>query len=76
MYGFSAIGFVILLVPLVCFLFWVYCLVDFTRTPEIDMRTYSRGVWLLLIVFTGVVGGALWLVYGRPARPREHLSSR
>lgn len=68
MYAFSAVGLVILAVPLVLFLYWVYCLVDFTGTPEVDMRTYSRGVWLLLIVFTGVIGGTLWLIYGRPRR--------
>ena len=48
--------------------FWGYCLVDFVRTPEYQMRTYSRATWVLLLVFTSVFGGALWLMKGRPRR--------
>lgn len=49
--------------------FWVYCLVDFSRTDERDMRTFSRPVWLVLLVFGSVVGGLMWLFAGRPEPP-------
>ena len=48
--------------------FWGYCLVDFARTPEFEMRTYPRNVWLFLLIFTSVFGGAMWLAAGRPRR--------
>lgn len=66
----------VVVVPLLLLAYWAYCLYDFSRTDEADMRTYSRGVWLLLLVFTNVVGGTLWLVYGRPPRPHNRISTR
>ena len=48
--------------------FWVYCLVDFSRTNEYEMRTFSKPVWLMLLVFTNIFGGLMWLYYGRPLR--------
>jgi hypothetical protein len=48
--------------------FWAYCLYDFARTDERDMRTFSRPVWVLLLVFASIFGALLWLAYGRPQR--------
>ena len=48
---------------------WGCCLFDFTRTDESEMRTFSKPVWVTLLVFTNVVGAVLWLFYGRPQRP-------
>lgn len=53
---------------LVAIAFWAYCLVDFAHTPESAMRTYSKQVWIVLLVFLNIVGGALWLAVGRPLR--------
>ena len=50
--------------------FWGYCLVDFTRTDEYEMRTFSKPVWLVLLVFMNIFGGLMWLYYGRPLRGR------
>ncbi len=50
--------------------FWGYCLVDFSRTDEADIRTYRKQVWVLMLVFTNIFGGLMWLVYGRPSRPK------
>lgn len=47
---------------------WGYCLVDFTRTDEYEMRTFSKPVWMMLLVFTNIFGGLMWLFYGRPLR--------
>jgi len=48
--------------------FWGYCLFDFTRTDESEMRTFVRPVWIMLLVFTNIFGGLMWLYYGRPQR--------
>jgi hypothetical protein len=49
--------------------FYVYCLYDFARTDESEMRTFPRQVWLALLVFTNVFGGLMWLYLGRPQPP-------
>ncbi len=60
----------ILVVPLLLALgLWAYCLVDFTRTDERDIRLYPRQVWIFLLVFTNIFGSLLWLAYGRAPRP-------
>jgi len=51
--------------------FWGYCLVDFVQSDERLIRTFPKQVWLVLLVLGSVVGGVLWLIYGRPEdRPR------
>lgn len=57
------------LVPLALLAVYAYCLADFARTPEWDMRTFDRQTWILLLIFTNVVGGLMWLRMGRPTRP-------
>lgn len=59
---------VTLLPVLFAFGFWAYCLADFARTPEAELRTYSRPVWVLILVLLNIVGGVLWLTLGRPPR--------
>ncbi len=48
---------------------WFYCLVDFSRTDESQMRTFSKPVWMMLLVFASLLGSLMWLYYGRPQRP-------
>lgn len=57
----------LILVP--CLGVWGYSLVDFSRTDERDMRTFSRDVWLVILVLGSVVGGIAWLMGGRPQAP-------
>ena len=49
--------------------FYVYCLVDFSRTPEREMRTFTRPAWVVLLIFGNLVGALLWLSMGRPEPP-------
>ncbi len=49
---------------------YVYCLVDFSRTDESDIRTFDKTVWMLILIFTNIAGGLLWLYAGRRARRR------
>lgn len=57
----------LILVP--CLSIWVYSVVDFSRTDERDMRTFSRDVWMVVLVLGSVVGGIAWLIGGRPQPP-------
>ena len=54
------------LVVLAAIGFWGYCLVDLTRTDELEMRLFSKPVWVVLLVFTSLLGSLLWLFAGRP----------
>ena len=57
------------LVVLAAIGFWFYCLFDFTRTDELEMRLFSKPVWLVLLVFTSLLGSLMWFFAGRPQRP-------
>jgi hypothetical protein len=58
-----------ILVPLALLGLRAYCAIDFARTAESEIRTFTRPVWVLLLVFANVFGGLLWLALGRPPRP-------
>ena len=58
---------VVVILPLVAL--WAYCLVDFTRTPEQQMRTFTKPMWMVLLVLLDVFGGVMWLQLGRPQHP-------
>ena len=61
------------LIPLVAFAIWVYALVDALTVPDdSNYRTGTKLIWVLVIVFTWVVGAIIYLVIGRPIRePRR-----
>lgn len=48
--------------------FWAWCLSDFARTDEREMRLHSRQVWLLVLVLGNVFGSLYWCLAGRPER--------
>lgn len=49
-------------------LLWGYCLFDFVRTDDREIRTFTKPVWVVLLVIGNVVGGLMWLFLGRPQR--------
>ncbi|MBA8805814.1 signal transduction histidine kinase [Nocardioides ginsengisegetis] len=55
-----------LLVAVVSFALWVYCLIDVIGTPEARMRNLPKVVWVLLVLLFPLVGSIAWLVAGRP----------
>lgn len=64
----SAVIFVFLAVALASFVIWIWALVDVVKVPDDSMfRAGSKLVWVLVIVFTGVVGAIIYLVVGRPS---------
>ncbi len=56
---------------LVAIVLLVYCLVNLVQTPRDEVRTLSRPIWALLIVFVPFVGPVLWLVAGRQSARRS-----
>jgi hypothetical protein len=58
-----------LMVTMMAVVLWGYCLWDFTRTAERDIRTFTRTGWIAILVLGNVAGGLAWLVLGRPKRP-------
>lgn len=45
---------------------WVYCLLDVIMTDEYRIRNLPKATWILIVLFTSVVGSVAWLVAGRP----------
>jgi hypothetical protein len=59
----------ILLVILALAALWAWALVDAIRVPDdAQYRAGTKLVWVLVIALTGLVGAALYLAVGRPAR--------
>lgn len=58
-----------LMVTMMAVVLWGYCLWDFTRTAERDIRTFARVGSGAILVLGNVAGGLAWLVVGRPERP-------
>ena len=55
-----------LLMSVVVFALWVFCLVDVIGTPEPAVRNLPKVGWLLLVLLFPLVGSVVWLVAGRP----------
>jgi|BarGraIncu01122A_1022018.scaffolds.fasta_scaffold538461_1 hypothetical protein len=49
--------------------FWGYCLFDLAKSDEWEVRTFSKPVWVALLVFTNILGALMWFAVGRPRRP-------
>jgi hypothetical protein len=55
-----------LLVGVVSFALWVFCLVDVIGAPEHRIRHLPKIAWLLLVLLFPLVGSIAWLAVGRP----------
>lgn len=55
--------------------FYIYCFIDVLRTPSGTTRMLPKVVWLLVVLLLPLLGGVLWLVFGRvwdlPGSPRR-----
>jgi hypothetical protein len=40
-----------LLVVVPVLVFWGYCLLDFTQTDKREIRTFTKPVWLVILIF-------------------------
>lgn len=57
----------VVLVPALAF--WAVSLVDFSRTPDREIRRFLPAMWAVILTFGSVVGCALWWMTGRPQHP-------
>jgi hypothetical protein len=48
--------------------FWAYCSFDLARMGEWEVRTFSQLGWVVLLVFTNVLGALMLFAVGRPQR--------
>ncbi|MFP4144730.1 MAG: PLDc N-terminal domain-containing protein [Phycisphaeraceae bacterium] len=70
MFGFMALMMLVgLAVVVVSLVIWIWALVDAVRNPNLDDNT--RLVWVLVIIFTQIIGAIIYLVVGRSGPPRR-----
>ena len=58
---------IVLALGLAALVFWIWAIVDVVKVP--DDSTFKAGnklIWVLVIVFAGVIGAVIYLVVGRP----------
>lgn len=48
--------------------FWVYAIVDFSRTDARDIRVFPQPVWVVILILGSFIGAIAWLTVGRPRR--------
>lgn len=68
LFGGGLLMIVWILLTLVGFVLWVWALVDAIRNPALDNT--MRIVWVLVIVFTNIVGALIYLAIGRNSPSR------
>lgn len=57
----------VMLLALGAFALWVWTLVDVIQVPSDDrFRAGSQLIWVLVIVFTQIIGALIYLAIGRP----------
>lgn len=62
----------VLLVAIGAFALWVWTLVDVIQVPSDDrFRAGTQLIWVLVIVFTQVIGSLIYLAIGRPEPHRR-----
>ena len=52
---------------------YIYFVIDVARTPREEMRSLPKAVWLIVVVVLPLLGGALWLAFGRLWRSRSRF---
>ena len=65
-----------LLLSVVAFGVWIYCLIDVAQTRDDEIRNLNKGAWILIVLFFSVAGAIGWFVFGRPqgaGRPRAYV---
>jgi hypothetical protein len=60
-----------LFVALVVLVLEIHSLITCILTPESEVRGLPKALWIVLIVLLPLLGSALWLGVGRPARARR-----
>lgn len=45
--------------------FYIYCIIDVLRTRSGTTRLLPKSVWLIVVILIPLLGGLLWLLFGR-----------
>ena len=64
--GFGILWIVMLILSLAALAVWIWALVDAIQNPALDST--MRLVWVLVIVFTQIIGAIIYLAVGRSKR--------
>ncbi len=57
-----------LTVGIAAFAFWIWAIIDVVNVADDSMfKAGDRLIWVLVIVFTHVIGAIIYVVVGRPA---------
>jgi phospholipase D-like protein len=64
--GFGILWILMLLLGIAALAIWIWALVDAIQNPALDST--MRIVWIVVIVFTQVIGAIIYLVVGRSKR--------
>lgn len=65
-----------LLVAVVTFALWVFCLVDVIGSADHQVRNLPKIGWLILVLLFPLVGSIAWLAVGRPDTSAARRSRR
>lgn len=44
---------------------YIWFMVDVVSSPKSAVRNLPKGIWLLIVVFLPIIGGAIWVLFGR-----------
>ena len=58
---------IVLALGLAALVFWIWAIVDVVKVPDDSMfKAGNKLIWVLVIVFAGVIGAIIYLVVARP----------
>jgi hypothetical protein len=64
-----------LLLSVVAFAVWIYCLIDVAQTRDDEIRNLNKGAWILIVLFFSVPGAVGWFIFGRPDNRSRPVSA-
>jgi hypothetical protein len=70
--GFGILWILMFLLGIAALVVWIWALVDAIKNPALDST--MRIVWVLVIVFTQIIGAIIYLAVGRSGRTRSGAS--
>lgn len=47
---------------------YISFIIDVIRTPSAEARSLPKALWLVIVVILPIVGGVLWVLFGRARR--------
>lgn len=59
------------LIGLALLAFWLFSLFDVITAPEEEVRNVPKALWILIVVLIPLLGGAIWMLRGRPKVVRD-----